>query len=434
MLPTHHDDVITADNRYIEVTLRWGARVTDVKRVKASAAFRVGKDKDDQVFVPAAGDSWSLLSSMAGQRTVRFKPGMSGLVRRGATSSPLSSSAVVDGDAMAVWLHDDTVVDIVVGDHSLQVRVVPKSPMMQITPLFDALWANAALITLFAASALLAAVIFYPVGMDSLDDDLLTNPTRFQQVILKAPPKDSPFLQGLKGKQTERKRVVANDAAPKKSATAPKTTTKQLPTDEEVVATKLAGLFGGAGVASVFQDGGSGAMAAAVGSLDGVKVAAAFGSGSLGVRGVGVGVGVGTIGAGKINTRGRTFGDGSYGVGGAFIAKQDHEITMTNEPPHVVGSLDPDIIRRIVRDHAGQIRYCYESALARTPGIGGKVTMKWVINADGKVTQASTGENQMHSIAVEGCLASRIKTWTFPRPKGGGIVVVNYPFVFKQTG
>jgi hypothetical protein len=60
--------------------------------------------------------------------------------------------------------------------------------------------------------------------------------------------------------------------------------------------------------------------------------------------------------------------------------------------------------------------------------------MKWVINGEGKVMQATTAETQMKNANVENCLASRIKTWVFPKPKGGGIVIVNYPFVFKQSG
>ena len=28
----------------------------------------------------------------------------------------------------------------------------------------------------------------------------------------------------------------------------------------------------------------------------------------------------------------------------------------------------------------------------------------------------------------------RILLWNFPKPKGGGIAVVTYPFVFKQAG
>ena len=107
---------------------------------------------------------------------------------------------------------------------------------------------------------------------------------------------------------------------------------------------------------------------------------------------------------------------------------------MTPGTPVILGSLDPEIIRRIVREHAGQIKYCYEKELTRTPGIYGKIVMKWVINGEGRVNQSAVAETQMKNSNVEGCLATKIKTWVFPKPKGGGIVVVNYPFVFKQSG
>jgi hypothetical protein len=94
-------------------------------------------------------------------------------------------------------------------------------------------------------------------------------------------------------------------------------------------------------------------------------------------------------------------------------------------------NLDPDIIRQIVRGHSGQINSCYEQELVRTPGIAGKVVMKWIINSEGIVTRAEAIESKLNSPAVESCLANGIMTWTFPKPKGGGIVMVNYPFVFR---
>jgi len=444
-LPPIPEDAITPENRYIEVTLRWGGTVTDVKRIKAKPKFTVGKDKGDDLFVPVEGGSYNLLTSQAGQGwKVRFKDGMSGNVTRGEHSAPLSSSgATPDGDAMAVQLTDDTVVTIGLGYHSLQVRAVPKSRIVPIIPFFDALWANAALVTLFAASAMLATVVFYPVGMDSLEDDLLTNPTKFQTLILKPPPKDNAFLKGLKAT----KAAAAKDsgkagdkkADPKKDQGKMASKAKDKPTDEQVVAGKMAALFGGEGVASVFNgEASGGALEAALGGLDGAKVAAGYGTGGLGLRGGGPGgggVGVGTLGTGKIGTRGRGSGDGSYGSGdGGLGKKTDRDISMTTGTPVILGSLDPEIIRRIVREHAGQIRYCYESELSRTPGIYGKIIMKWVINGEGKVMQATTAETQMKNANVESCLASRIKGWVFPKPKGGGIVIVNYPFVFKQSG
>lgn len=449
-LPPIPEDAITPENKYIEVTLRWGGTVTDIKRFKNKPTFSIGKEKTDDLFVPLDGGSMNLVTSQQGEGwKVRFREGMSGNVSRGDASAPLAQSgAVPDGDGGAIPLTDDTVVSIGIGYHTLEVRAVPKSRMVPIIPFFDALWANAALVTLFAASAIVASTVFYPVGMDNLDDDLLTNPTKFQTMILKPPPKDNSFLNKLKGPK-EQKMAAKNDqgkagdkkANPKKDQGKMATKAKER-TNEEVVAGKMADLFGdkgNAGIASIFNsDAKGGALEAALGGIDGAKVAAGYGAGGLGLRGGGPGgggVGVGTLGAGKIGTRGRGSGDLAYGTGeGGLGKKNERDISMTTGTPVILGSLDPEIIRRIVREHAGQIRYCYESELTRTPGLYGKIVMKWVINGDGKVMQATTAETQMKNANVENCLASRIKTWVFPKPKGGGIVIVNYPFVFKQSG
>ena len=450
-LPPIAEDSITPENRFIEVTLRWGGTVTDVKRIKAAPAFSIGKDTGDNLFVPVDGGSFNLLTSQQGQGwKVRFKDGMSGNISRGGQSVPLSQAgAVPDGDCMAVALTDDTAVTIGIGYHTLEVRAVPKSRMVPVLPFFDALWANAALVTFFAASALIATTVFYPVGMDNLDDDLLTNPTRFQTMILKPPPKDNAFLNKLNGPK-EKKQAAAKEAGqagdkkadPRKDKGKMATKAKEKPTDEQVVASKMNALFGdkgSAGMAALFGgDAKGGALEAALGGIDGAKVAAGYGSGGLGLRGGGPGgggVGVGTLGTGKIGTRGRGSGETGYGSGeGGLGKKGDRDISMTTGTPVILGSLDPEIIRRIVREHAGQIRYCYESELTKTPGLYGKIVMKWVINGEGKVMQATPAETQMKNPNVENCLASRIKTWVFPKPKGGGIVIVNYPFVFKQSG
>ncbi len=107
---------------------------------------------------------------------------------------------------------------------------------------------------------------------------------------------------------------------------------------------------------------------------------------------------------------------------------------VTMGTPVVLGSLDPDLITRTVHEHAGQIRTCYESELSRTPGISGRIIMRWVISGEGNVVRAATAETQMNSAKVEACLASSINGWVFPRPKGGGIAIVNYPFTFKPAG
>jgi len=38
----------------------------------------------------------------------------------------------------------------------------------------------------------------------------------------------------------------------------------------------------------------------------------------------------------------------------------------------------------------------------------------------------------MNNASVETCVTRRIAQWIFPKPKGGGMVVVKYPFIFNN--
>ncbi|MEL6177655.1 MAG: AgmX/PglI C-terminal domain-containing protein [Myxococcota bacterium] len=44
---------------------------------------------------------------------------------------------------------------------------------------------------------------------------------------------------------------------------------------------------------------------------------------------------------------------------------------------------------------------------------------------------AAPVSNSTGSGAVASCVAGKVRRWVFPQPKGGGIVVVTYPFVFS---
>ena len=95
------------------------------------------------------------------------------------------------------------------------------------------------------------------------------------------------------------------------------------------------------------------------------------------------------------------------------------------------GTLSKDVIRQVIRRNIGQIRYCYESELAKEPNLAGKVMAKFTIDARGNVASATT--SGLENRELQDCITVRLKSWKFPEPKGGGTVTVNYPFVFKQA-
>lgn len=100
----------------------------------------------------------------------------------------------------------------------------------------------------------------------------------------------------------------------------------------------------------------------------------------------------------------------------------------------VQGSLDRAQIAAVVNKHIQEIRHCYEKNLINDPSLAGKIQVEWTINPDGTVAAVKTKFSSLKGGDVTGCIAGRIRTWQFPRPKGNGFVIVNYPFMFDSVG
>jgi outer membrane biosynthesis protein TonB len=60
--------------------------------------------------------------------------------------------------------------------------------------------------------------------------------------------------------------------------------------------------------------------------------------------------------------------------------------------------------------------------------------VKFVISASGSVASSSVASADTNNAELETCVAGRVRTWLFPKPKGGGVVIVTYPFIFKKSG
>ena len=229
---------------------------------------------------------------------------------------------------------------------------------------------------------------------------------------------------------------------------APKTNARSAPkaidpNAKEVV--KRSGLLGalgrgGGGLSTVFGSGGLGGdLRGAVGNMFGPVVGDSYGLGGLGIRGSGSGGGGGgeTIGIGAVGTKGRGGGLGSYGTGvGGLGKKGERDVNVSTGSAVVMGSIDKELVRKVIQDHAAQIRYCYEQQLAINPRLQGKVAIKWIINADGSATSAQVdgGTTTLEDAKVHECMKARIQSWAFPKPKGGGMAVITYPWILRASG
>ena len=99
----------------------------------------------------------------------------------------------------------------------------------------------------------------------------------------------------------------------------------------------------------------------------------------------------------------------------------------------LVGSLDKEDIRLVIHNLHDDVKRCYEKELLSQPYLSGKVTIQFVIMGDGAVSNSRIDSSTLGSVSVEICAAEQACRWHFPRTKGGGPVVVTYPFVFEPS-
>jgi hypothetical protein len=89
-------------------------------------------------------------------------------------------------------------------------------------------------------------------------------------------------------------------------------------------------------------------------------------------------------------------------------------------------------IQTIVAVRREEARACYDKALEKHPGIEGDIDIKWVIDPDGNVTEASvdTTKSQILEPSVGNCIIEIIKKIKFAPSQKGYETRAHYPFNF----
>jgi hypothetical protein len=171
----------------------------------------------------------------------------------------------------------------------------------------------------------------------------------------------------------------------------------------------------------------------AMGALFGTALGANQGPGGLGLHASGRGGdgdARGTVGVGTLNT-----GDGARGAPGAHgwsgPRREARVPVLRQHMAEVRGSLSKEVIRRTIQRRLNEVRFCYESGLARDAELSGRLAVSFLIAPTGVVQQAVIKENTLASRAVADCVAQAMRRLTFPAPDGGGYVQVTYPFSFS---
>ncbi|MES2614013.1 MAG: AgmX/PglI C-terminal domain-containing protein, partial [Bdellovibrionota bacterium] len=91
--------------------------------------------------------------------------------------------------------------------------------------------------------------------------------------------------------------------------------------------------------------------------------------------------------------------------------------------------VDLKMVQFVVFNKKEEVRSCYNSALRKNIYLNGDITLSWNINEHGQVSNIQMLKSNMKHENLFRCIASRIKTWKFPKSKNG-IATVKFPFKF----
>ncbi len=459
--------------RALEVLVMWGTTVVDVQHFEGAGTYSIGESDAVNQFVRAdliSDDPYPLAVTDGSDMQVNVPDGIQGEVMLDGkvygldelkaagklTRSSVARSHTPRPPARARCR-------LVFGDLSILVNSVPAAPPLQRAGFVQQL--DPQLLRYLFGAAVLHALFFLivlsiPADADSLSMDGFDMSDRFVEFILKPETEKQEELQDLfkdvkdEGEAAEKAKGDEGKLGKKDSPEKDKRFAVQGPADQkeiqlakerakqEALQTAQAAFNSLEGeMAAVWGEGdravGNDAVSA-LGNMFGDKVGEAQGFGGLGVAGVGRGgggLGESSIGVGNVGTVGRGGGGKSgYGRGASRLGERTGKVPkVIPGKPIVSGALDKETIRRVIRRHRNEYKYCYEKQLNVKRDLNGKIIVKFTISGNGSVIAANVEESTMNDSAVENCLVGKIRRWVFPAPKGGGIVVVKYPFIFKPS-
>ena len=128
----------------------------------------------------------------------------------------------------------------------------------------------------------------------------------------------------------------------------------------------------------------------------------------------------------------KTGTNGAIGTKG-LSGKTDTTTSYLQANTKILGAMDPELIRKIMREYIPQFRHCYQRELVINPSVAGVFDLEFQINSKGKgVSVGVKKQGKNFSAKGMGCLKQVVSMIPFPKPKGGGLVDVKQPMNFYQ--
>jgi TonB family protein len=457
----------------LEVMVMWGKSVMHVDHLSPARSFYLGepegKEEVDYLISPdIIGVQRMPMVVVSGSSIAMvFPQGAVGEVTIGDQSTAIESinlgACPEVPNAQQYLIPEGAMVRVTWKGFTFMVRSVKAGKKVAVGFSLD--WVPLAYVAgvMLFVGALLTAMYFSPPPVAGLNNDIIDPNSRLAQFIIEPPETEEPpeeeeapsedsggtgtahdgesgAMGDEQAERTDNHYSIQGDANPEDQQMARQEAREQAATAGVVGA--LAALSGSF-MSPTSPYGGDQAIGAgemsALGALTGSQAGSNFGMGGLGLTGTGRGgggFGQGTIGMGTIGTIGHGSGRGTgsgIGDGGGLGDRQASRPQIRPGTAAIRGSLSADVIRRVVRRHLGEVRFCYEQALNSQPDLRGTVSVRWIISPTGSVTTSTVSGSTLGSSRVESCVASAVRRWTFPAPDGGGLVSVTYPFTLESN-
>ncbi len=420
----------SSERRVLSISMVWGDAILETKQFRDGQVTIGGDDGSDfkvyleeegrHVIAKIRGGTAEFTAPSGGEVTVRRKNGEE-----------------LKGSSLSIELEDAARIQIGAVEMVARFVAPPKATKSGLFKGMDLYFTKLLSIAVMVHVALLAALLITPLGDDSLADDLFRQQSRFAQSLLQPPEDPRPKLDLSK---PEEQKIEEPEFGVKPETTTERSDSSKVDAsrrESDIQKVRSSGLLAGLGGDSsshIFGGGGLGAgINNALGGLQaGSGMGDAHGVGGLGTRGMGVGGGGGGLGIGGLGTRG---GGGGRGHGITLGGGGKRTTRIVPGRTTVVGGLDRSVIAEVIRRYQNQVRFCYERELQKNPSLEGRVAMQFTIDGTGRVSQAVVQEDTVgNNGAVGRCISQRIRRWRFPEPKGGGEVIVNYPWTFRAAG
>lgn len=459
--------------KVLRIGLLQGGRIIEEQIIRRREAVTVGQSEKNSFVIahPKLPGRFSLFEVKGGGYALNVKPFMGGRL-----STPQGVVDLSGGASRRIALDEKSRGKLTIGDATLLFQFVvppPVQPRPQLPAAVRGFWIKHIIAFFMAAegfigwiwtlglAACIGLVIFFHVHDWPVQPENFDVNNRFTDLLVQPP--EMPEETESEGEATEEgegegEEVAEEEAVEerKPSKQASSSSSKQPLTEEQKAAAaaarkarleaavKKAGILAALGSVGGEAEGQAGSDllkgSNVATDIDGVlSKVGTMKTASLGDGGGSLGGVAGSDGGGTAAELGSGLEAGDA-VGGDKVSTGPAKEKKVKAKASVgggsevggMGILDQGKVTKVVRKNMPALRNCYEKALKKNPSLGGKISIKFTIGTNGRVTSAKAASDSVGDSSVTSCVIGKFRGFVFAKPEGGAVTYV-YPIVFKAS-